>query len=179
MNALRCLCKEHGIFRPTFPAKQMDLAQLEWATTSPARFLARLKRDLDQGEIVKPVCTRIVTNLPAKSEFQDIMLVPGGRFLFTRSSVNVIELWDLGFTSNSFISPAPIASLHCNVPTGLLRLQPSADGNCVVVITRVNPDTRSVGGTFARLQCKLSLFSVQVALRHMKWILWLLIPRFG
>jgi len=135
MNALRRVCVRHSVFAPTFPIADMTVLQLEHSATSPTRLLARIRRDLPTGSI-QPVCTRMLTKLPAASAFHDTFLVPGGRFLFTRSPGNTIELWDLGFSPDSVIRL--IASEHFeNEHTFIVYLQPKGDGLGILVVVEV------------------------------------------
>jgi len=142
MNALRLVCVHHGIFAPTFPVASMTLPQLEHAATSPMRFLTRLRRDLPT-EPIRPVCTRVLTKLPAESEFEGTFLIPGGRFLITRSSRHLVELWDLGFTPDSVISSQPVASLQFTEGNVLmLGVQPTGDGLGISMMVEVKSHLR-------------------------------------
>jgi hypothetical protein len=133
MNALHRICIRHGIFAPTFPVADMTVLQLEHSATSPMRLLARIRRDLPTGSI-QPVCTRMLTKLPAASAFHDTFLVPGGRFLITRSPG--IELWDLGFSPDFVIRL--IASEHFEgEDIFILFLQPKRDGLGILVVIEV------------------------------------------
>ncbi|KIM91317.1 hypothetical protein PILCRDRAFT_810578 [Piloderma croceum F 1598] len=135
MNALRRVCARHGVFAPTFPIADMTVLQLEHSATSPTRLLARIRRDLPTGSI-QPMCTRMLTKLPATSAFHDTILVPGGRFLFTRSPGNIIELWDLGFSPDSVIRL--IASeFFQDKDIFIVYIQPKGDGLGILVIVKV------------------------------------------
>lgn len=140
MNALRRVCVLHNVFAPTFPITDMTVLQLEHSATSPSRLLARIRRDLPTGSI-QPVCTRMLTKLPAASAFHDTSLVPGGRFLFTRSPNNIIELWDLGFPPDSVIRL--IASEHFeDEHIFIVYVQPKGDGLGLLVVVEVESTSR-------------------------------------
>ena len=139
MNVLRRVCVHYGVFAPTFPVEDMTVSQLEHSATSPTRFLARLRRELPSG-LIQPVCTRMLTKLPAHSAFRDTILVPGGRFLFTRSPGNIIELWDLGFVPDSVIRL--IASEHFDDQLIVIQyLQPTGDGLGILVIVELKSNS--------------------------------------
>jgi hypothetical protein len=77
---------------------------------------------------IYPFATRLL-DLRSRAEdgvLQDCWLVPGGRFLISRSMTGVIHLWDLGFTAEAIIKPFPIASME-DVHPKIVGIQPTGD----------------------------------------------------
>ncbi|KAL1716233.1 hypothetical protein EV715DRAFT_293433 [Schizophyllum commune] len=98
----------------------MSLLELEHAATAPSRFI-RLMRKYDlvantTDERLSPMAKQLLhLRLPGKpgavpahsDSFQDIHLVPGGRFLFTLSQDH-FHIWDLGRNAYSGLKPLPL-----------------------------------------------------------------------
>ncbi|KAI4527958.1 hypothetical protein K525DRAFT_263758 [Schizophyllum commune Loenen D] len=98
----------------------MSLLELEHAATAPSRFI-RLMRKYDlvadtTDERLSPMAKQLLhLRLPGKpgavpahsDSFQDIHLVPGGRFLFTLSQ-DYFHIWDLGRNAYSGLKPLPL-----------------------------------------------------------------------
>ena len=101
LAALQRVCIDHGAFMPSFPFENMSVKELEHAALSPSMLVDRLRNDsCDEARRLEP--KRILPFEPSDSEAQSYRcnqpyLVPGGRFLFTKSARNGhIALWDLG-----------------------------------------------------------------------------------
>jgi hypothetical protein len=102
----------------------MTQAQLEHASTSPDRFKNVLDHERISGVKVLPITTRTFQHYlpnsihdlerPSFHRFGYMNLVPGGRFLATRSIENVLQLWDLGFNGSMTVlsNSHPIASVY-------------------------------------------------------------------
>jgi hypothetical protein len=126
LEALRRVSVVNGVFWSTFPLEEMSDRALEHAATSPSRFTKLLMKSETTPH---PFATRLLNTHPRGSlvlELEDCRLVPGGRFLFTRSGDSVIHLWDLGYTSEAMINPFPIASVE-GARLQLLDLHPTGD----------------------------------------------------
>ncbi|KAJ7275652.1 hypothetical protein C8J57DRAFT_1714242 [Mycena rebaudengoi] len=124
IQALRDMCFERNIFPSSFPVSEMTLSQLQDATNACPRFIRRMRREFSSGTPnlnplapvipapLHPFSTRILSSYDSAAEdFKHMVLVPGGRFLFTTSGSNV-RLWDLGFHSAAFIKPFPLSSTN-------------------------------------------------------------------
>ncbi|KAL1665584.1 hypothetical protein GGF50DRAFT_52419, partial [Schizophyllum commune] len=119
-TAVRRMCTRNGIFRATHDLDAMSLLELEHAATAPSRFI-RLMRKYDlvadtTDERLSPMAKQLLhLRLPGKpgavpahsDSFQDIHLVPGGRFLFTLSQ-DYFHIWDLGRNAYSGLKPLPL-----------------------------------------------------------------------
>lgn len=125
LEALRRVCVVNGIFKPTFPLQEMSQRALEHAATSPSRFANFL---IKNDNIVHPFATRLLNSRWRGDDgvLEDCCLIPGGRFLISRSSNSVIHMWDLGFTSEAMIKPFPIASMK-GAGLQILAIQPTGD----------------------------------------------------
>ncbi|KAJ8516844.1 hypothetical protein ONZ45_g5916 [Pleurotus djamor] len=129
INAIRLVCAQRGIFTRSFPVKEMSLAQLEHAATSPFRFTNIIRKSTG-STTAQPVAIRLLQpRLPKDMSgengvFDSSYLVPGGRFLLTRSSRNLLQLWDLGYSADMMIKPESIASHHLG--EGELQFDPDA-----------------------------------------------------
>lgn len=93
----------------SYPFEEMTQGELEHAATSPHRFRDVMASKRASGEKVLPAGTQFLTGLNLLYmecfgiendvelvRFGYMNLVPGGRFLATRSMENVLQLWDLG-----------------------------------------------------------------------------------
>jgi hypothetical protein len=102
----------------------MSQRALEHAATSPSRFANLLMKTEDD---IQPFATRLLnTRSGDDAELEDCCLVPGGRFLVTRSVYGAINLWDLGFTSEGVIKPFPVASMN-DALVQIVTTQPTGD----------------------------------------------------
>lgn len=113
IQALRKLCAERNIFFASFPISDMTVKQLEHATTASFRLCARILHEPPQTVTfpvpLRPFSIRILASFESDNEnFENMVLVPGGRFLLT-SSGQYMRLWDLGFHSGAIINPSHIA----------------------------------------------------------------------
>ena len=154
INALRKACHETQIFKGTYPVEKMTTSELEFATTSHERYLARLWKELPYDSelpLLNPVSIRILTLhphiVPAVEEhpygyFKHSAIVPGGRFLITTTTTDIVQMWDLGYTPRGLINPCPLASayVHAMDDDYDMLVQPSSDGNAVRVLLVVSFD---------------------------------------
>jgi hypothetical protein len=129
----------------TYPIEDMNRAELEYATTRHNRFLNRLWKGLsDNSELLQPVAIRILTlhpRIPSVADhpfgyFKQSALVPGGRFLITTTTSDIVQMWDLGFTPSELIKSCPLTSIHIPALDDeyIMLMQPSSDGNAVRVL---------------------------------------------
>ncbi len=85
---------------PTFAVEEMTLLELEYAATGPDRLLNLLKAPSHDTE---PLTHRRPANIYLDwSEFCDIYIVPGGRYLVAVTTTN-LSVWDLSTRRNSEI----------------------------------------------------------------------------
>ena len=100
LAALQRVCIDHGAFMPRFPSEDMSVNEPEHAALSPSLLVDCLRNDSCDEVRLEP--KRILPFRPLDSEVQpyhcyQLYLVPGGRFLFTKSArKNHIALWNLG-----------------------------------------------------------------------------------
>ena len=151
IEALRKACHETQIFKGTYPIEKMTTSELEFATTSHERYLARLWKELHDITLLNPVSIRILTLhphiAPAVGDhpfgyFKNSAIVPGGRFLITTTTTDIVQMWDLGYTPRELINPCPLASayVHAMDDDYDMLVQPSSDGDAVRVLLVVSFD---------------------------------------
>ncbi|KAL0959784.1 hypothetical protein HGRIS_011472 [Hohenbuehelia grisea] len=56
--------------------------------------------------------------------FETSYLVPGGRFLLTRTYGNLLQVWDLGWSADMMVQPESVAAVHLG--SGELQFDPDA-----------------------------------------------------
>ncbi|KDQ52066.1 hypothetical protein JAAARDRAFT_489185 [Jaapia argillacea MUCL 33604] len=107
IRLFRELLATHNILPSTFPIETSNQKMLEHISTSPHRFLARLRRGVleDAGAKLEPLSTRSLTTGRSRHrilhKFTALKLVPGGRFVVTATQLGLVELWDLGLDSSA------------------------------------------------------------------------------
>ncbi|KAF6764476.1 hypothetical protein DFP72DRAFT_1130352 [Ephemerocybe angulata] len=161
LEALKRICEQYGIFKPTFPMEGMSLLELEHASTGPTRFLNGVKKH-EPETWVRPYLTRMPQLRESRSSHDSsysnaVHLVPGGRFLFT-SGRNDICLFDLGYSMNVPVKPFPIATLkdfgelEAVAPTTngkelliatIKRPPPGAPASVILYIHQIKPNRQS------------------------------------
>ena len=111
----------------------MSTKELEYGALSPARVSARMKG---------PNKTKVVPwkDQPFRASFLEnfnqISLIPGGRYLLTGSNTATgvgVSLWDLGISPTSEMPKVPIATIVKNI--GLIDTSPTSDGLGILVTT--------------------------------------------
>ena len=153
LDALRRVVAEHHLFTPTFPLQQMSYQQLKHAALSPYLFVHHA-RHLEESEPMAPSFVRTLINCLTKKDretlsalldvpqsslyryddnchFREIMVAPGGRFLFTVSehmSTYVIKLWDLGYPGCHSIHSSSVALMIQPSDYVIHGISPTADG---------------------------------------------------
>ncbi|KAL4248634.1 hypothetical protein AB1N83_014161 [Pleurotus pulmonarius] len=120
---------------------------LEHAVTAPSRFLRRLLQDLSAGNI-RPVSTRILSPPDlTSSPINDVKLVTGGRLLIAiAAGYQELQIWDLGFSPASVISPRPVLVKRTNGRIQKVLAQTTADslGIMLLVNTRLDMPPQSL-----------------------------------
>ena len=145
MNALRTVCFDYNIFLPTFPLDEMIVPELEQASTCHHRFTARLRNELDNKHPLAPIAIRILKLHPSETsslgDFNNMTLIPGGRFLISSTNKDIVQLWDLGFTPDMLIIHKPLASVLVNDLDNAFELlvQPTSDGRGILLLTVSSP----------------------------------------
>jgi len=111
----------HGINLSTFyPLENISQIELEHAAFSPFRFIKYAKDNIPSEGDMKSVVTRILKprlppvfstdeNVPFKCN--TLLLIPGGRFLFTDTIQHGVPLWDLGIHAGIPTKLSPLAVL--------------------------------------------------------------------
>ncbi|KAJ7289301.1 hypothetical protein C8J57DRAFT_1114948 [Mycena rebaudengoi] len=136
IDAARQVCIRHEICLASFPFAEMGLSELEHIAIAPKRFATRLRREFSVTDSPKvaPHRTRTLTSVDGPAEqFENVRLIPGGRFLVTTSRCNV-RLWDLGIGPISLDRAVPIASKTMEGVIQSTRLRASPAGSEVLVI---------------------------------------------
>lgn len=107
------MCRQHGLFEPSYPIKSMGVVDLQKAAFGPILFNRRMKRLQQEGSSLDSESQEIPTLRPKETKFPNKLtstiseLVPGGRYLFTGGSfTGSIVLWDLG-TAGPFYRVKP------------------------------------------------------------------------
>ncbi|KAJ7645087.1 hypothetical protein DFH06DRAFT_954683, partial [Mycena polygramma] len=139
IDSLRRACIKHDIYTPSFPLAEMSLDELEHAATACGRFSSRLRHKFFEDCTVWPHHIRSLE--PAGQEFENLRLIPGGRFLLT-SHERTIQLWDLG---NHLRSPTslPIASLELagvNTIESMRTRASSSNSDALVIVSAISSD---------------------------------------
>ncbi|KII87670.1 hypothetical protein PLICRDRAFT_644115 [Plicaturopsis crispa FD-325 SS-3] len=142
INALHQVTSQPGaaVFGLTFPVKEMTLSQLEHAATAPRRLISRIQTH-GTAKPMKPMSTRTI-RVPQANDISNFVtfthsqIVPGGRFLVTQSTTDLLALWDLGFGAKDH--PYHIASIKLG-GVGVDDFEPSTyptdDGKGLLVAT--------------------------------------------
>ncbi|KAL1742332.1 hypothetical protein HDZ31DRAFT_75589 [Schizophyllum fasciatum] len=112
LDAARRTCRTNFVFLPSFPLGRMPLSELEHLATSPERYRSVLVRG-NNYSCLEPYARRTlvprrVDQTDATTRFIELMLIPGGRFLFSLAPA-AVYLWDLGVNANQMIRPRPLA----------------------------------------------------------------------
>lgn len=106
---LKSVCRQYGIFLPSYPIEDVALMKLQRAALTPHRWMRLIQRNLVSGEDpavpsflvwnAVRAAYRIKTGLKQDPDSESILfLIPGGRFLLSlNSSHRCIHLWDLGW----------------------------------------------------------------------------------
>ncbi|KAF8957846.1 hypothetical protein BDZ97DRAFT_1924226 [Flammula alnicola] len=106
IKALRQICVENSIFRPTFPLERMTLGELEHACTAPYKWLSIGSKDRTDEGVLHAYTTRRLARphgrkippgiyLPEDVEFNSVYLIPADDIL--------LRLMDLdGFVGSGF-----------------------------------------------------------------------------
>jgi len=118
IHALNRICRKNLLFRPTFPVHDMSVAELERAAAAPLRWIAlSSSKDRDKDRCLPSRMTRVLKN-PVQSMIDRLKmprrervfrswrpyLVPGGRYLVI-NGLDCLGVWDLGYVSDSGMSP--------------------------------------------------------------------------
>jgi hypothetical protein len=128
---------------------------LEHAALSPSRFASRFLDDSWYPELeskaYQPFGTRLLESHLAETlpideqphaDFETFRLIPGGRFLITTSTNNVIHLWDLG-NSGEIMNPFPLATLLGDGWWDMKDTGPTSDGLGIqLFVATEDPDDR-------------------------------------
>ena len=133
----------HGINLSTFyPVENISQTELEHVAFSPFKFIKYAKDDNPfQGDI-KSVVTRILEpRLPPVFSTDEnvpfschaVLLIPGGRFLFTDTIQHGVPLWDLGIHAGIPMKLCPLAVLPTTMESTVRFTSPTPDGHGVYV----------------------------------------------
>ncbi|EDR03747.1 uncharacterized protein LACBIDRAFT_306762 [Laccaria bicolor S238N-H82] len=133
LNAVRRMCRRHGVFAPSFPLEDMSITELEHASLCPSRLSSLIHNDIPLRSFV----TRILEpRTPTDSEgdlcCSSVFLIPGGRFLVV-DSAHGICLWDLGIHGGKAPKFRPVAVIP---DVMLLCCGPTQDGLGIILISR-------------------------------------------
>lgn len=118
------MCIEQEIYEGTFQEELMTLDQLIKAVTGCSRFMHLLETgsvskvgsiENNPGEPIQPISTRVLRTQYVQGiqdKFIHFNLVPGGRFVITRSDQKLMQLWDLGNEPNAILRRTPLATME-------------------------------------------------------------------
>jgi len=125
---------DHALFEPSFPTENMSTKELEYGALSPARVSARMKKGLNKTKIFPWKDQTFRASF--LQNFNEISLIPGGRYLLTGSNTAPsvgVSLWDLGMNPTPEMPMVPIATIAKQV--GLIDSSPTPDGLGFLVTT--------------------------------------------
>ena len=145
INALYRVCLMHGINLSTFyPLENISQIELEHAAFSPFRFIKYAKDDVPSEGDINSVVTRILeprlppvfsTDENVPFSCHTLLLIPGGRFLFTDTIQHGVTLWDLGIHAGIPMKLSPLAVLPTTMESFVRFTSPTPDGHGVYVCT--------------------------------------------
>ncbi|EDR03742.1 uncharacterized protein LACBIDRAFT_295149 [Laccaria bicolor S238N-H82] len=156
INALRQVCLMHGINLSTFyPLENISQIELEHAAFSPFRFIKYARDDIPFEGDIKSVVTRILEpRLPPVFSTDEnvpfschaVLLIPGGRFLFTDTIQHGVALWDLGIHAGIPMKLSPLAVLPTTTESFVRFTSPTPDSHgvyvCIEEQVNLNMNTR-------------------------------------
>jgi hypothetical protein len=143
INTLHRVCLMHGINLSTFyPLENISQIELEHAAFSPFRFIKYAEDIIPSEGDSKSVVTRILEprlppvfstdeNVPFSCD--TVLLIPGGRFLFTDTIQHGVPLWDLGIHPGIPMRLSPLAVLPTTMGSFVRFTSPTPDGHGVYV----------------------------------------------
>jgi hypothetical protein len=127
---------------PTFAVEEMTLLELEYAATGPDRLLNILKAPSHDTEPLTPITHRRLANINLNwSEFCDVYIVPGGRYLVAVTTTN-LSVWDLSMCGNSEILAMYDFQAELELPSTSFHLplvHATPDGRGILILTRCRP----------------------------------------
>ena len=170
--AVRKLCRQISVPNALFPLDRMSLLELEYLATAHSRLVKGLWSEINDSYPLAPISTRIISlsrrNLSSYplGHFKNFALVPGGRFIVTLtgaglSSVDLIQLWDIGYCAGAIVSDRPVASLETTSHFTKMYAAPTHDATGVVIAISQpsdSPDMLCVCSTLVQMDSKLCLF---------------------
>ena len=112
----------------------MNDAELEQAALAPHRWISLCstfaeQHPNDSDAVLRPLKKRIIRY--PHSFRGDIFLVPGGRYLVSRSRDHIC-VWDLGYTSNA--DPKLLASLGLNEEARCFSINTTSDRMGLIIV---------------------------------------------
>ncbi|KAF8805715.1 hypothetical protein BYT27DRAFT_7192079 [Phlegmacium glaucopus] len=133
VDALHRVCLDNTLFLPSFSIPDMTVLELERAAMAPRRWIelcATFQKQHPNGSGTK-LCsrtTRIIDNPPAAMvDNPEIFIVPGGRYLISRSSMGIF-VWDLGYTSSVDCKTIASVEREGGPYTGMVQATPDGLG---------------------------------------------------
>ncbi|EDR03746.1 uncharacterized protein LACBIDRAFT_306761 [Laccaria bicolor S238N-H82] len=113
LNAVRRMCRRHGVFAPSFPLEDMSTTELEHASLCPSRLSSLIHNGVPLRSfvtrILEPRTPSIVPTVEGNLHCKNAFLIPGGRFLVVNSTHHGICLWDLGIHGGKAPRFRPVA----------------------------------------------------------------------
>ena len=105
---LYSVCRKYGMFPPTFPVDTMSTSQIRNAALRPSRWgNERFPSTISRWPYYRRPWAALLPPDGTRCS-QLVGLVPGGRFLVTRSrDIATIALWDLGLPGSHADPPCP------------------------------------------------------------------------
>ena len=137
LNAVRRMCRRHGVFAPSFPLEDMSITELEHASLCPSRLSSLIHNGVPLRSfvtrILEPRTPSLVPNFEENLHCTDAFLIPGGRFLVVNSAHHGICLWDLGIHGGKVPRFRPVAVIP-EVDRRLL-CGPTQDGLGIILVS--------------------------------------------
>ena len=113
----------------------MSDAELEQAALAPHRWISRCstfaKQHRNDSDAVLQPSTKRIIRTPHQWFQTDVFLVPGGRYLVSHS-IDLICVWDLGYTSN--VDPMLLASLGLNEEARCFSISTTSDRMGLIIV---------------------------------------------
>lgn len=156
MQALREMCRNNGVFLPTYLINDMTASDLELASMAPYKWRSQA---LEKCEIHLPHHLLALQGAPAPIFAGDVLeyrlqledhfdnnstlyLVPGGRYLIATSDGGTL-IWDLGFSACGRHAPGyePRIVAAAEFPDNHVNcFQPSSDGLGIYLLKHRNAE---------------------------------------
>lgn len=133
---LRRISERFAVVPGTYPIEQMTLNELEHAATSSSRLVHMLRTGLNPDQSLHPLASWSTCNDPnmivsrlnslghRSGAVASMVLLPGGRYLVTRTEMRILRMWDLGHVSQVNTKASCIAVMKTPGEAGKTHCRP-------------------------------------------------------